>query len=88
MIHDQHASNIEISGVHQHALIIVETSGIQDTVTHNSGLLLKPPGYWIHRLNHFSPSGYYRLKNADINVAGFQWNSEGIKKTRQIRSLV
>jgi hypothetical protein len=31
MIHDQHASNIEISGIQdQHTLIIVETFGVQD----------------------------------------------------------
>jgi hypothetical protein len=31
VIHNRHANNIEISGIQdQHALIIVETSGIQD----------------------------------------------------------
>ncbi len=46
MIHDQHARNIEISGVQdQHALIIVETSGIQDNTQLGIIVDLKPPGY-------------------------------------------
>jgi hypothetical protein len=44
MIHDQHASNIEISGVlDQHTLIIVETSGIQDNT--QNGIIVETS--WI-----------------------------------------
>ena len=44
MIHDQHASNIEISGVQdQHTLIIVETSGIQDNT--QNGIIVETS--WI-----------------------------------------
>jgi hypothetical protein len=49
------------------------------TITHNSGLLLKPPGYWIHRINHFFTLGIQAQKRRH-QFYRIQWNSEGIKK--------
>jgi hypothetical protein len=56
-------------------------------ITHNSGLLLKPPVYWIHKINNFSTLRIQAQKRRH-QYTRIQWNSEGIKKTRQIRSLV